>query len=293
MKQVKKAIIPVAGYGTRLLPETKALPKPMYPVLNKPSVQYIIQEAVDSGIEEVILIVGQHKEILKAHFSPAPELENVLKTGGKQDLYNSVVYPQNMCKITYIEQTEQLGTGHAVLIAEEHIGNEPFAVLFGDDVMANHGGKPVLRQLIDAYEKRDETVIAVKNVGFELVSKYASVEYKSNSGREYDVTKITEKPAPGTAKSDLSPLGRYVLKEGFFDVLRRIPRGKNGEYQLTDALDLEAKERGLIAYNFEGSRYDMGDVFGCLHANVETALSSPELKDKVKAYLKNLDFDKF
>lgn len=293
MKQVKKAIIPVAGYGTRLLPETKALPKPMYPVLNKPSVQYIIQEAVDSGIEEVILIVGQHKEILKAHFSPAPELEEVLKRGGKQAFYDSVVYPQNMCKITYIEQTEQLGTGHAVLIAKDIIGDEPCAVLFGDDVMSNHGGKPVLRQLIDSYEKRDQTVIAVKNVGFELVYKYASVEFKAQSGREYDVTKITEKPAQGTAKSDLSPLGRYVLKEGFFDILKNTPKSANGEYQLTDALDAEAKTRGLIAYNFEGSRYDMGDVFGCLQANVETALGTPELKEKVKEYLKNLNFDKF
>lgn len=290
MKKVKKAIIPVAGYGTRLLPETKALPKPMYPILNKPSVQYIIQEAIDSGIEEVLLIVGQHKEIIKAHFSSAPELEGVLKAQGKKEFYDSVIYPQNMCKITYIEQKEQLGTGHAVLIAEDFIKDEPCAVLFGDDVMFNRGGKPVLRQLIDEYENSDKTVIGVKNVGFELVYKYASVEYSKSRGRAYDVERITEKPAPGTAKSDLSPLGRYVLKEGFFNVLKRIPRGANGEYQLTDALDLEAKERGLTAYAFEGDRFDMGDIFGCLQANIQTALADEVLAPKVKEYLKNLKY---
>lgn len=290
MKKVKKAIIPVAGYGTRLLPETKALPKPMYPILNKPSVQYIIQEAVDSGIEEVLLIVGQHKEIIKAHFSAAPELEGVLSSHGKKDFYDSVVYPQSMCKITYIEQKEQLGTGHAVLIAEDFIKDEPCAVLFGDDVMFNRGGKPVLRQLIEEYENSDKTVIGVKNVGFELVYKYASVEYSKSNGRAYEVERITEKPAPGTAKSDLSPLGRYVLKEGFFSALKRIPRGASGEYQLTDALDLEAKERGLIAYAFEGDRFDMGDVFGFLQANIQTALSDEVLAPKLKEYLKNLKF---
>ncbi len=288
MKKVKKAIIPVAGYGTRLLPETKAIPKPMYPILNKPSVQYIIQEAIDSGIEEVLLVVGQHKEIIKAHFSSAPELEGVLSSHGKKDFYESVVYPQSMCKITYIEQSEQLGTGHAVLIAEDFVKNEPCAVLFGDDVMFNRGGKPVLKQLIEAYEQNDKTVIGVKKVGFDLVCKYASVEYSRANGRLYEAEKITEKPAPGTAKSDLSPLGRYVLKDGFFDLLRRIPRGASGEYQLTDALDLEAKERGLLAYDFEGERFDMGDVFGFLQANIQTALADENLAPKLKEYLKNL-----
>lgn len=288
MKKVRKAIIPVAGYGTRLLPETKALPKTMYPILNKPSVQYIIQEAVDSGIEEVLLVVGQHKEIIKAHFSSAPELEGVLSSHGKKEFYESVVYPQSMCKITYIDQNEQLGTGHAVLIAEDFIKDEPCAVLFGDDVMFNRGGKPVIRQLIEAYEQTDKTVVGVKKVGFELVYKYASVEYSGQNGRSYEVEKITEKPAPGTAKSDLSPLGRYVLKEGFFDVLRRIPRSENGEYQLTDALDIEAKERGLVAYDFEGDRFDMGDVFGFLQANIQTALADETLAPKMKEYLKNL-----
>lgn len=288
MKKVKKAIIPVAGYGSRILPFTKAVPKPMVPILNKPSVQYIVEEAVQSGIEEVFLVVGQHKEIIEAHFSHAEELENMLAEKGKTQFLESVLAPVNLCKIHYIVQEKQLGTGHAVLVAKDFIGDdEPFAVMFGDDVMAG-GEKPVLKQLIETYEKENKTVIGVENVGFETVCKYASVEFDKNDGREYFATKITEKPAPGTAKSDLSPTGRYVLREGFFDVLEHITRAGSGEYQLTDALDLEIQKRGLIAYRYDGVHYDMGNVFGILQANVEYGLKNDETSEKVREYIKQL-----
>lgn len=286
MQKVKKAIIPVAGYGTRFLPFTKALPKTMLPIINVPAVQYVIQEAVDSGIEEIYLIVGQHADILKAHFSPATELEGVLESRGDLQRLQEVKRPQNLAKITYIVQEEQKGTGHAVLLAEKFIGNEPFAVLFGDDLM--NAKTPVLKQLISVYEKHQKTVIGVKHVGYEMVSKYASCEYDSESNGIYNLTAITEKPAPGMAKSDLSPLGRYVLRAGFFENIRRIKPGYNGEYQLTDALGVDISKGGLLAYAFEGNRYDMGDLFGFLQANVEFSLQNDLLKDKMKKYLEDL-----
>ena len=287
MQKIKKAVIPVAGYGTRFLPFTKAVPKAMLPIVNRPAVQVVVEEAVASGIEEIYLVVGQHKDIIQAHFSPAPDLEKHLEECGAKEYLECVRRLNDLAKITFIEQEKQAGTGHAVLCAEKYIGNEPFAVMFGDDVMAG-GEKPVLKQLIETYEKEDKTVIGVENVGFETVCKYASVEFEKNEGREYYATKITEKPAPGTAKSDLSPTGRYVLREGFFDVLERITRAGSGEYQLTDALDLEISRRGLIAYRYDGVHYDMGNVFGILQANVEFGLRNLETSEKVREYIKEL-----
>ncbi|MBR3864625.1 MAG: UTP--glucose-1-phosphate uridylyltransferase [Clostridia bacterium] len=286
MQKVKKAIIPVAGYGTRFLPFTKALPKTMLPVINVPAIQHVIQEAVDSGIEEIYLIVGKHANIISEHFSPANELEGVLKARGNLKSLEIVQKPQNLAKITYIVQEEQKGTGHAVMLAEKYIKNEPFAVLFGDDLMC--ADTPVLKQLISVYEKNQKTVIGVKHVGYENVSKYASCEYNSEDKGIYNLTSIIEKPAPGSAKSDLAPLGRYVLRANFFENIKNIKPGYNGEYQLTDALGLEIKKDGLLAYAFEGERYDMGDVFGFLQANVEFSLKDDELKDKMKKYLEDL-----
>ena len=286
MQKVKKAIIPVAGYGTRFLPFTKALPKTMLPVINVPAIQHVIQEAVDSGIEEIYLIVGQHANIISEHFSPANELESVLKERGNQKSLEAVQKPQNLAKITYIVQDEQKGTGHAVLLAEKYIGNEPFAVLFGDDLM--RAETPVLKQLISVYEQNQKTVIGVRHVGYENVSKYASCEYDSESNGVYNLTAITEKPAIGSAKSDLAPLGRYVLRANFFENIKNIKPGYNGEYQLTDALGLDIQKEGLLAYAFKGERYDMGDVFGFLQANVEFSLKDSELSGKMKKYLEDL-----
>ena len=286
MQKVKKAIIPVAGYGTRFLPFTKALPKTMLPVVNVPAVQHVIEEAVDSGIEEIYLIVGRHANILNAHFSPDSELESVLEKRGNYKSLQAVTKPQNLAKLTYVVQEEQKGTGHAVLLAEQFINNEPFAVLFGDDLMSAQ--TPVLKQLISVYEKHQKTVIGVKHVGYDNVSKYASCEYSSENSGVYNLSAITEKPAPGTAKSDLAPLGRYILRPNFFENIKNIKPGFNGEYQLTDALALDINGQGLLAYAFEGNRYDMGDVFGFLQANVEFSLKDEQLKDKMKKYLEDL-----
>lgn len=288
MQQVRKAVIPVAGYGTRFLPFTKAVPKAMLPIINMPAVQRVIQEAVDGGIEEIILIIGQHKEIIEEHFSKSEELEKVLLAKGDsaKEYLESVVYPSKMAKIRYIVQNEQLGTGHAVMLAEEFIKDEPFAVMFGDDVMKSK--VPVIKQLIDVFEREEKTVIGVKKVGFDNVSKYASVEYDDCKNNVYSVTKITEKPKKEEAKSDLAPLGRYVVDKDFFKLLHSLKPGKNGEYQFTDALDMNITSGGVLALEFEGNRYDMGDTFGFLQANVEFALDDPLLKDKMKNYLSEI-----
>lgn len=286
MQKVKKAIIPVAGFGTRFLPFTKALPKTMLPIINTPVIEYVVKEAVESGIEEIFLIVGQHAEVIKEHFSKAEDLERVLCERNNDKALQRVTYLLNSVKINYIFQQEQKGTAHAVLLAEQYIKNEPFAVLFGDDLMRYQ--TPVLKQLIKVYEKENKTVIGVKSVGFENVSKYASCEFDSKKDKLYNLTKITEKPDAKSVKSDLAPLGRYVLREGFFENIKKISKGYNGEYQLTDALALDIQGNGLLAYEFEGERFDMGDVFGFLQANIEFSLKDDLLKDKMQKYLEDL-----
>lgn len=287
MQKVRKAVIPVAGYGTRFLPFTKAVPKAMLPVVNRPAVQLIIEEAVASGIEQILLVVGQHKEIIEEHFLPSPELEDHLKAAHAEALLKEVKALGTLADIRYVVQDKQLGTAHAVLAAEDFVGDEPFAVMFGDDLMYNEG-KPVLKQLIDEYYKDGRTIIGVKNVGFENVVKYASVEYDKVDGALYNVTAITEKPPLGQAKSDLAPLGRYVMRGGYFDVLKQVKPGCNNEYQLTDSFTIEIPKFGVNAYAFTGKRYDMGDVFGYLQANTEFALRDEKLSEKMRAYIKEL-----
>ena len=286
MQKVKKAVIPVAGYGTRFLPFTKAIPKSMLPIVNEPAIQVIIQEAVDSGIEEILLIVGQHKDIIEGHFSPAQELESVLTARKSFEYLQKSTYPQNMAKISYVVQTEQKGTGHAVLLAEEFVNGEPFAVMFGDDVMMSE--VPVLKQLIDVFESENKTVIGVQKVGFENLAKYALCDFDSHVGSKYNLTALVEKPDPALAKTDIAPLGRYVMRADFFENLHNLKAGIHGEYQLTDALACEINRAGLIAYEFEGRRFDTGDVFGFLQANVEFALKNPLYEQKMKKYLEDL-----
>ena len=284
MNKVRKAVIPVAGYGTRFLPYTKSVPKPMLPILNVPAIQVIAKEAADSGIEEILFVVGHKKEIIESHFNAFPELEQVLEKANKTEFLNAIKYPEEFAKVRFDVQVYQRGTADAVLVAKEFVGNEPFAVLFGDDVMYNDG-KPVIRQLIDAYEQTGKTVIGVKKVPHEDVPKYASVEYSEHIGRLYKMTKVTEKPPIELVKSDLSPLGRYVLSPHMMDIFANLKPGKNGEYQLTDGLDIEAQTFGAYAYEFEGKRYDMGDRLGFLKANVEAGLRDENLKDGLKDYL--------
>lgn len=286
--KVRKAIIPVAGYGTRFLPFTKAVPKPMLPILNKPALQVISEEVVKSGITDILFIVGYKKEILESHFDAAPELENMLAAKGKDEYLKEVVYPQHMANFTYIVQNVQNGTASAINLAKDFVAGEPFAVLFGDDVMHNDD-RPVIGQLIDVYEKYGKTVLGCKRVSMDVISKYASVEYdKVLENNVYNMVKVTEKPKKEEAKSDLAPLGRYVCAPGIFDIIDKLKPGANDEYQFTDALDIIARTNGALAYVFDGTRYDMGDRFGYLKANIEYGLRDEELKDKLKEYLKEL-----
>lgn len=287
-KKVRKAVIPVAGYGTRFLPFTKAVPKPMLPILNKPALQVISEEVVNSGITDILFIVGYKKEILESHFNAAPELEKMLAEKGKNDFLEEVVYPEKMAKFTYKIQEVQNGTASAVALARDFVGDEPFAVLFGDDVMYNEG-RPVIGQLIDVYEKYGKTVLGCKRVSMDVISKYASVEYdKVLEDDVYNMVKVTEKPKKEEAKSDLAPLGRYVCSPDIFKIIDDLKPGANNEYQFTDALDEEAHKNGALAYVFKGTRYDMGDRFGYLKANIEYGLRDEELKGKLKDYLKEL-----
>ena len=287
-KKVRKAVIPVAGYGTRFLPFTKAVPKPMLPILNKPALQVISEEVVNSGITDILFIVGYKKEILESHFDAAPELEKMLKEKGKNDFLKEVVYPEHMANFTYVVQEVQNGTASAVQLAKDFVGDEPFAVLFGDDVMFNEK-RPVIGQLAEVYEKYGKTVLGCKRVSMDVISKYASVEFdKVLEDDVYNMVKVTEKPKREEAKSDLAPLGRYVCSPKIFEIIENLKPGANGEYQFTDALDIIARSEGALAYVFDGTRYDMGDRFGYLKANIEYGLRDEELKGKLREYLKEL-----
>lgn len=286
--KVKKAVIPVAGYGTRLLPYTKAVPKPMLPVVNVPAIQLIAQEAADSGIEEILFVVGQKKEIIESHFRPFEELENLLEKTGKTDFLNAVRYPEKIAKVSFAVQEKQRGTADAIAVAKDFAGNEPFAVLFGDDLIYNEN-KPVIRQLMEAYEKTGKTIIGVKTVPHKDVPKYASVEYDRKDGRLYHMTKITEKPKLEDVKSDISPLGRYILAPTVMPIIETLePNASTGELCLTTAFELDSQSNGVYAYEFEGTRYDLGDRLGFLKANVEYGLRDEKLGKEFKKYLKKL-----
>lgn len=289
MKKVRKAVIPVAGYGTRFLPYTKAVPKSLLPILNKPAIQVISEEVVESGIKEILFVVGYKKEIIESHFDSAPELEDVLESKGKFDFLKAVKKPSEMAEFTYVLQKVQNGTASAVALAENFVNGEPFAVLFGDDVMYSDSGRPVIGQLIDVYEKYGKTVLGCKRVSMDDISKYAAVEFDEVLEPDvYRMTKVTEKPKKEEAKSDLAPLGRYVCTPEIFDIIRDLKPGANGEYQFTDALDEIARKSGAIAYAFHGTRYDMGDRFGYLTANIEYGLRDEELREKLTNYIKEL-----
>lgn len=287
MEKVKIAVIPVAGYGTRFLPYTKAIPKPMLPIVNRPAIEIIAEEVAKSGIEEIVFVVGYKKDIIENHFGEAIELEEVLEKSNNIACLNSIKYPQTIAKMHFVVQEAQLGTAHAILSAEKYVNGRPFAVLFGDDVMYNENN-PVISQLVQVYEARGKTIVGVKRVPLKDVPKYASVEYDEQNGKEFRITKITEKPPIEEAKSNLAPLGRYVCAPSMMDVMRNLSPGLNGEYQFTDALDIEGKTVGAYAYEFDGVRYDMGDRLGFLKANVEFALRDESIKDEFKSYLKEL-----
>lgn len=284
--KVKKAVIPAAGMGTRFLPATKAQPKEMLPIVDKPTIQYIIEEAVASGIEEILIITGRNKRAIEDHFDKSVELEMDLKRKQKDDLLDIVESISNMANIYYIRQKEPKGLGHAILCAKTFVGNEPFAVMLGDDVV--DAEKPCLKQLIDVYNEYKTTILGVQEVDRNDVSKYGIIAHKHIEDRVYKVKDLVEKPRIEEAPSNIAILGRYIITPPIFDILERTSPGAGGEIQLTDALKELLKSEAMYAYNFVGRRYDVGDKLGFLQATVEFALKRDDLKYDFARYLYNL-----
>ncbi|HLJ24989.1 MAG TPA: UTP--glucose-1-phosphate uridylyltransferase GalU [Candidatus Acidoferrales bacterium] len=290
-KRVRKAVLPAAGLGTRFLPATKAQPKEMLPVVDKPLIQYVVEECVASGIDNIIIVTGRGKNAIEDHFDSSPELESFLEEKGKSDLAKLVREIGHMVHFSYTRQKEPLGLGHAVLVAKELVGNEPFAVLLGDVIIP--GLNPATKQLVEAYESSGQGAIAVEEVPREKTSLYGivDVEQKNGAGANNRVLKIrdlVEKPSPAEAPSTLAVTGRYVLPPEIFDCLERTKPGRGGEIQLTDALRLLAQERGLLAYVYEGKSYDAGDKLGFLKATVEIGLENQEFGKDFREYLRAL-----
>ena len=281
--KVRKAVIPAAGLGTRFLPATKAQPKEMLPIVDKPTLQYIIEEAVDSGIDEILIITGRNKSSIENHFDKSVELELELEKSGKDELLAEVRKISDMVNIHYIRQKEPKGLGHAIHCAKSFIGNEPFAVLLGDDIVFN--GKPCLKQMIEVYDEYKTSILGVQEVADEDVSKYGIVEGKHIEDRIYMVKGLIEKPSKEEAPSNIAILGRYIINPAIFEILENTEPGKGGEIQLTDALRVLAEKEAMYAYNFEGKRYDVGNKQGFLEATVEFALRRDDLREEFLDYL--------
>ncbi|SDZ46523.1 UTP--glucose-1-phosphate uridylyltransferase [Evansella caseinilytica] len=286
MKKVRKAIIPAAGLGTRFLPATKAMPKEMLPIVDKPTIQYIVEEAVESGIEDIIIVTGKGKRAIEDHFDHAFELEQNLFEKGKTDLLEKVLHSTNMVDIHYIRQKEPKGLGHAVWCARKFIGDEPFAVLLGDDIV--QAEKPCLKQLIEQYEETLSSVIGVQTVPDEETHRYGIVDPLEQSGRRYNVNTFVEKPDPGTAPSNLAIMGRYILTPEIFRFLDKQEKGSGGEIQLTDAIQKLNEIQRVFAYDFEGTRYDVGEKMGFVKTTLEFALKNSELRAQLLPYLESL-----
>ncbi|NMH70518.1 UTP--glucose-1-phosphate uridylyltransferase GalU [Bacillus sp. RO3] len=281
--QVRKAIIPAAGLGTRFLPATKAQPKEMLPIVDKPTLQYIIEEAVKSGIEEILIITGRNKKSIEDHFDKSVELEFELEAKGKYDLLEEVRKISDLVNIHFIRQKEPKGLGHAIYCAKSFIGNEPFAVMLGDDIVEND--KPCLQQMTEMYEQYKTTILGVQEIPLEDVSKYGVVDGKQIEDKVFKVNGLVEKPAVEEAPSNIAILGRYVITPAIFDILEQTEPGKGGEIQLTDALKVLAQREAMYAYTFEGKRYDVGDKQGFLQATVEFALRREDLREHFLNYL--------
>ncbi|WP_442596737.1 UTP--glucose-1-phosphate uridylyltransferase GalU [Neobacillus sp. D3-1R] len=283
MKKVRKAIIPAAGLGTRFLPATKAMPKEMLPIVDKPTIQYIVEEAIASGIEDIIIVTGKGKRAIEDHFDFAPELEQNLMEKGKFELLDKVQYSTRLADIHYIRQKEPKGLGHAVWCARNFIGDEPFAVLLGDDIVQSD--TPCLKQLIDIYEGTRSSVIGVQSVSDEETHRYGIIEPSVQDGRKYQVENFVEKPEPGKAPSNLAIMGRYILTPEIFMFLDQQEKGAGGEIQLTDAIQKLNQIQRVFAYDFEGKRYDVGEKLGFVKTTIEFALQNEEIKSELLAYL--------
>lgn len=283
MKKVRKCVIPVAGMGTRFLPATKSIPKELFPIIDKPTLQYIVEEAVASGIEEIFFITSSYKNAIVDHFDRSYELENRLKESGKMDKLEIVKQVSELAKFTYIRQGEPNGSGHAINLARSFVGDEPFAVMFGDDLMKSD--VPVLKQLIDIYEEKDCNVIGVQEVDPKLVYKYGIIEYDNNEGK---IKTIVEKPSVEEAPSNHAGLGRYIVKPEIFDELDKLKRGVGNEYQFVDGMKELMKKQDFYACKFDGKYFDIGSQIGYLRANIEFAKDREDLKDEVNSYIKSL-----
>ena len=284
---VKKAVIPAAGLGTRVLPASKACPKEMLNIVDKPAIQYIVEEAVRAGITDILIITNRGKGIIEDHFDHAVELEATLKAkGGREDMLKELGDIASMANIFFLRQKVTKGLGHAVLQARSFIGNDPFAVLYGDDVII--GEDPAISQLCRAYDKYGKGVVGVNKVSPEAIGKYSSLKVDPLEDRIFKVTDMVEKPTPDKVLSLYSILGRCVLEPEIFDILERTPLGAGGELQLTDAMKTTAREKSMIAVEFTGKRYDMGNKLGIMQAGCEVALKHPEIGEDFKAYLKEL-----
>ncbi|GAA0861346.1 UTP--glucose-1-phosphate uridylyltransferase GalU [Paraclostridium tenue] len=282
-KKVRKAIIPAAGLGTRFLPATKSQPKEMLPIVDKPTLQYIIEEAVNSGIEEILIVTGRSKKSIEDHFDRSIELELELEQKGKNEMLELVRSISNMVDIYFIRQKEPKGLGHAIHCAKSFVGDEPFAVLLGDDIVDN--GEPCLKQLLNAYNEYNTSILGVQEVAKEDTNKYGILDVKYIEDRVYKVNDMVEKPKVEEAPSNMAILGRYIITPAIFDILENQKPGKGGEIQLTDALKTLGEHEAIYAYNFEGRRYDVGDKLGFLEATVDFALKRPELREEFMKFL--------
>ena len=281
--KVKKAVIPAAGLGTRMLPATKTVPKEMLPLVDKPAIQYIVEEAVASGIEDILIITNRGKSSMNDYFDYVPELEESLRHSGKTAELEAVQRPTDMANIFYVRQKETKGLGHAVWRAKRFVGDEPFAVLLGDDIMMSD--VPVTKQLIDAAEKHGASAVGTQKVSMDAISKYSSLKVSQLEDRVYKVSDMNEKPKPEEAFSEFAILGRYVLTADIFDIIEKTPPGYGGEIQLTDGLKALCKVAPMVAVDFVGRRYDTGNVKGFLEATVDFALQDPAIAPWLKQFL--------
>lgn len=287
MNSIRKAVFPAAGMGTRFLPATKAQPKEMLPLLDKPIIQYSVEEAVDSGLDQIIIVTGRGKRAIEDHFDVSFELEYILAKKGDEETLKEVQRISKLGTIYYIRQQEPLGLGHAVLVTRELVGGEPFAVLLSDDLIVHE--VPCLRQMIDIYERYRCSVVAVERIPKELISSYGVIDARPIEDRIYRIDDLVEKPSPEEAPSELGVVGRYILAPEIFDALEGVKPGKEGEIQLTDALRELLRHRKVYAYEFEGIRYDAGTILGFLKASVEYALRRPDICQEFREYLRSLD----
>ena len=286
--RVRKAVLPAAGFGTRLLPATKAVPKEMMPLVDRPIIQYAVEEAVASGIEQIIIVIATGRSAIEDHFDSNTSLERWLEERGDIEMLRTIRRISEFGTVAFVHQREQLGLGHAVLMAKDLVGDEPFAVLLSDDVMINRTGDPVTKQLIDAYLAHRGSVVAVQRVDREEVSRYGILEPLHEEGRVVEIRNLIEKPSVEDAPSDLAVLGRYVLTPKIFDVLEQTARGAGGEIQLTDGIRALIQEQPVFGYQFEGTRHDAGTRLGWLKANVAVGLESDDA-DEFRTYIRGLD----